>query len=433
MSEKGYKFCSVLGYGLVLLMLAGALASSSYDSDKFHACDFSLRWNECQCAHMGINPFKIWNREVAVPGFKALSRPDMIDVAGQPEDLIVHAYPAWHMLFFWWYGWFSKLFCMCVMSALFGAGLMLLWGECKKEIKTCDLVGSVALCFIGVVMMRRCVLCFGSLNYGLLIVAGSVLLFRMIEKNRWGMAGVVWAFMMIKPQLGLLFFWPILFARKYLTILVAMVICLLSAGIMAGYYGESLFDLIMQIPQIGMPYGAGPIVDRLWIPLVGDLARYVWPGVCFAICGVACYLLRHSPMWCVRCAPVAVLIPIWTYCMRSDFVMDLIWYFVVMIMAFRRGGRAVWRGYALILVGAEIFIVIWSFISYHGLFDRSGMGWVYYLVVYGMPILSLAMIWQLILEERKMSINNTKRNRKENENENSSHYWCGAGRVDGGI
>ena len=83
--------------------------------------DLQLRRNEIRCAHQGVNSFRVWTREVVVPGFTPYGRPDMEKVERANEsDATVHAYPPWHTAFFWFYGWLPWVLCVSLMSVAFG-------------------------------------------------------------------------------------------------------------------------------------------------------------------------------------------------------------------------------------------------------------------------------------------------------------------------
>ncbi len=200
-------------------VLTGVVSSLEFFPDHSFACDLRFRRNEVRCAHQGVNSFHIWNREISLSGFVPLKRPDKENVEKASEkDSRVHAYPPWHTAFFWFYGWLPELLCVSLMSVVFGVCLAFIVSEgfrlSKARFGHPGLVLYFSLAFISLHVFQ----CFIFLNYGVLILAAFLLMNRALEKNHTILAGLAWAVMMIKPQTGLLFAWPLFWHRRYLTI-----------------------------------------------------------------------------------------------------------------------------------------------------------------------------------------------------------------------
>lgn len=386
---RGGEVCCFATFALGLALYAAGLVvlPSYFSSDRTFGFDLRWRRNETVCAHQGVNSFHVWNRDVTAAGFRPAMRPDMPDVPEDGSKKTVHAYPAWHTAIFWWYGWFPETVCLGMMACLFGLCLSLVFRESLGVVQVEGLMKGLTLAFLAVAVCGQALRCFFVLNYGMMIVAGSVLLFRLLKRDRQVVAGLVWAVMMVKPQTSMLFFWPILFMRKYRTIATAVMTCLALTAVMGAHYGESPVDLILQIPRIGAPYGDCVPMNKFLEPLFGPLARHVWMALCFLVCGGLCFGLRTSDKWYVRCAPVALLTPLWTYSNSGDGVILLIWYLVVAERAFAAEDgkeRSLWLAYALMLVVTQLFCYFWDSARDAKLFNAAGKGWIYHMVAYGM-------------------------------------------------
>ena len=93
-----------------------------------------------------------------------------------------------------------------------------------------------------------------SMNYGLVILGWTLLLYFALDSNHNILAGVIYSFIMIKPQIGILLFFPLLFNRKYKTIAFAVAICLIETCFTSCMLHKSPVELILQIPKIGAPF-----------------------------------------------------------------------------------------------------------------------------------------------------------------------------------
>lgn len=355
--------------------------------------DMQLRRNEVLCAHQGVNSFRIWNHEVALKGFKPLTRPDMVTPPCEPTDRSVQAYPPWHTVFFWWYGRLPVSACIAFMSCFFGLCVAVAFSICRHFIIQHCTVVAPALAFVVMATVGDVIGCFFLLNYGVMILAGGLILGKLLEQNRQFCAGIVWALMMVKPQVGMLFFWPIFFKRKYVTIVTAVCVCLFMTVLMARCYGEAPLDLILQIPQLGAPYGNGKIVDTFLTPFLGRASDLVVMGCFFAFCGWWCCKFRLQSNWMLNCLPVVVCVPLWTYSNGYDCVVTLVWYAVVAILAFGNA-RGVWLWYAVFVGVGSLLRCCWVNGMQLGWFCPTGWGWIYAGTVMAMNWAMLGMlIW----------------------------------------
>ena len=372
-----------------LLVLCGLVygVRSAFDGLALRGCDLSLRIHEVQCAHAGVNPFHVWDRTVEVPGFYGHDRPDMENVPAQ--DRVgrheVHAYPPWHTTFFWFYGWLPPAASMVLLCIACGVAVVFIVQVIKRSVASLERAQRVFVwSWIVALLFGKFVCVFAYLQYGIVLAGLALLMYNALDKGRDWTAAVYWALMMVKPQVGALFFFPLLFGRKYKVILLTGAICFLATLWPAWVYHESPVRLILDVPKIGAPYAKGPIVEKVLAPLIGNGAAFVWAGACAAVCAVGSWMFRKSGGWLVRTLPVMWIFPLWTYSHVYDHVVT--WSLVLAwgMLAAGAGGDRLSPSARRILyacTGAEMLWLLFSAGWHLGiaarLFNPSGIGWIY--------------------------------------------------------
>ncbi len=361
-----------------------------------------MRRNEVRCSHQGVNPFRIWNREVSLPGFVPANRPDKEKVEWTPEtDVGIQGYPPWHTAFFWFYGWLPKIMCISLMSVVFGVCLAFIVAEgyrlSKARFRHPGLVLGFSLAFISFPVVQ----CFFLMNYGVLILAAFLLMNKALEKDHTILAGLAWAVMMIKPQVGLLFVWPLFWHRRYLTIATAAVVCLAGTVFTSFAVHDSVIDLILQFPEIGRQYGGGALMNRIIRPIVGDGVCFLVPALFFVAVGYATWCMRKEGDFLACCVPVALVIPFWTYDQGHDRVI-LLTTIIILI-----GGILTKRRWNALSVLCCLYVVLltlcnaWSLLAV-GLkvFDPTGLGWIYCIAAYSSDAVMLAIAALFVRDSR---------------------------------
>ena len=390
-----------------IFQIAGAFLTYRgymYGDDTF-GFDLRLRRSEIRCAHQGVNSFRIWNREVERPGFVPLSRPDREDVPRAPGTAIVHAYPPWHTILCYFYGWLPETMCLSVMSVLLGLSLCLVASECtrlsKARFENGGLVSAVVLSLI------LCYVCRGyvMLNYGVFSLVAFLLMNKALEKGHDVAAGLCWAVMMVKPQVGFLFVWPLFWHRRYVAIVTATVVCLGATFLASLILHESVIDLILQLPQIGQPY-AGYSMSRFVQPFLGKNAMFLVMLAFFVLTGLLSWFVRRREDFLFTCIPVVAAIPLWTYCLAYDYVILLPAFVFLVGEVLSRGvlsGRwmvALFGAYVALLLLSDVWVVAASVSS----LDFGFVEMVWRRILRGAQILLFAalsiLIWKACHEEQ---------------------------------
>ena len=385
---------------------AGVFSHVNFTADDNYGGDLRLRRNEILCAHQGVNSFRIWNRDVTLPGFKPYGRPDKPNVTGKAGDRAVHAYTPMHTTLFYFYGWLSESLCFSVMSCVFGFCLFFIVCESFRLSKERfgDTGGGLASCFALTIISFFAAQCFLSLNYGVLLLAVLLLMNRALEKGHDVAAGLLWAVTMIKPQVGLLFVWPLLWHRHYRAIVVAAATGLALTIVASLIVHESVVDLILQIPQIGKPYGSGATIDKIVKPILGEHASFAVMMLFFGLTGLATWLLRKSRDFVLCCVPVVLAMSLWTYGSLHDQVVKLPLFIFLggLMFAARKFDKWCFLGTAYCVV--LLPLLAWNIAVGAKLLDPTGIGWMYRLTVHASNALLIAFVALLIREERRNEI-----------------------------
>ena len=378
---------------VVLVLATFVLVASVWAYHRGLKCpgDLEYRYNESLCAHTGVNPFHVWNQEVKVDGFVGFPRPDKENCRDVGLRRVVHAYPPWHMAYTWFYGNMQFPYVVALIYLFYGFVLSLLLKTFKRNSPAHD--SDFYWTWCAFCMLHPIVSCLAWGNYGI-ICAGALLgMIIAVEKHEM-LAGLLWGFMMIKPQLATLFFFPLLFQKKYITIVVAALTCILATLWPAYVYGESPLALIMQVPQIGAPYDTSIVFGKLIPRTLVPIAKGCWIAFCVGLCGYCSWIWRSAKNPIFRYAPVAFFFPLWMYSQLHDKVAS--WPFVILVglllpqMIAKRKICVFAVVYILASVLVGCFCGIWGTCCGLGIFSPTGIGWVYRVIDYAGAAINLA-------------------------------------------
>lgn len=306
--------------GVAMLLFVTQSAVSAFRTAAFS--DFSLRYHECRCVLSGVDPFKVWKGTVDHPDFKSIDKKDPSDT--RP---FVHAYAPWeytylmpvallpHRLAIWLFGLLEAAAMLVVWTFAWRYGYSLR-KDASDAAFVCGLAFGVAY---GLPSMIYCG------NYGLFCAALVLLMSRALNSRRDVLAGVLWALLMVKPQLGILYAIPLLIAWRWKTLVTAGLICAAATIPPAVLTSVSPVTLILQTKDIGAPYlylnNDNTILflafKSWWSKGTIMLASTV-TGL--AVCAWVSWLCRRCEDWLCKCVPVAVVSLFWTYAWHHDSV-----------------------------------------------------------------------------------------------------------------
>lgn len=383
----------LLALGLAIAAIALAVGGVARNHTVKEPGDLRFRYNESLCAHAGVNPFKIWNHDATLAEFKGMHRPDK-EYDEDGAKLVVHAYPPWHMVYTWFYGWLPFPWVVGIMYFISGLALTGLFAI----LRGCEAGDGDAhrrylyWAWIAVWLLPPMINCLMWGQYGIMCAGLLAVLILGIKRDAQVVAGVAWGLMMIKPQMAALFFFPLLFAKKYKAILVAVAMSAAATIVLACHYGESPIALILQVPQIGAPYDTSVIYPHL-PPAIARIVKAGWLVVCIGLCGWLSWKVKDAESYICRFAPAALIFPYWMYSQWHDQVVT--WPLVVVMAGF------IWRGLnsenrhvrwgitisvsLTILMG--LFSATWSTLVGLEVFNPAGRGWIYQ--IFNLPMTAL--------------------------------------------
>ncbi len=319
-----------------LLLIAGSAAILFGYFPKLTFFDLQLRLNELQCLRQGIDPFDVWSERIELPGYTRLLH--MVHKTAILADgtRVVHGYTPWQYTLLLP---FTRLPEAWIRNGFFVGGILLaaqlLLTVCRRAraggVQGLDLFFTAALVFSWSLAIALC-LC--VLNYGILIAALAGGLIRSLERRRDVLAGACWALMMIKPQIAILFFWPLFFGRRWITIGTAIALCLAASFPPGWLCGKSGFALILEAKDLVTPY-ASSFRTAPFVKLFGEtIGIHALKGLFFLLCGGICWRLRDVKQWYVRFIPCAILSGLWMYSQMHDWIICWVAILFLSIQAF---------------------------------------------------------------------------------------------------
>ena len=321
---------------LVILAITAAMAISAMVAGMriqfrwgHNLYDLSLRVNEIHAIREQLNPIYVWNCSVESSKYRPAERPALPNEkeapAQDPADprKPVAYYPPWHTLLMWWYGFATPSQAGCVLAMVNGLAMFALamffrrFPVFRGEEGVYKAVFAWLLASVFVTYEFVWNLLTG--NYATFAAGCSLLLVYALEKNRDALGAVAFSFLLVKPQIAVLFCWPLLFARKWKILFAAGAVAAAGTMSVAWWLDESPLALLRQIREVGLPFMGKTKFGHFF--LLGEIFRIPFGRFgdvtatlsCFATCGILSYLMRNAKEWWLRILPAAMFFPYWTY------------------------------------------------------------------------------------------------------------------------
>jgi len=314
--------------------------------------DYDMRMNEIRCVLDRYDPFDIWSEKIDLPPYYSYARPEK---ASATYTKCVNAYPPWAYAMAYPlavlprpFCWFLYLGFNLAVLALLGVAAFRYARSRQLDPADARIVGVASVLLIGF----ACASCYQSGNYPIPVLFATLAMVWCLNRGHDALAGICWAFAMIKPQLALLFAVPLLLRRKFLTCTVAVATCVF-ASIPAMILCRRGFVELVQHGISGSSHifmGCGTFPGFL-CPLVSQgVGIYTGLVIGAALCVYLTWRAPRSADWFVLLTPATLVATCWTYSQLYNTV--LAWFFFVLIaMALLRApqDRAL-RGLAVLSV-----------------------------------------------------------------------------------
>lgn len=370
---------------LVTLVLNLSLAYPIIKSSPATPRDLQLRYQEVCCSHVGIDPFLVWTKQIEHAEFKPYGKVPYNNQDGSVNRL-VHAYPVWHTIYFWWYGWLTEQHAiMFGRVANFLLIIFIAYWVVKKShvffLRSSEISQFVHMALASIAAWPM-FFCFGLGNYSILLAALLIIMIKALKGGHNYSAGFIWAIMMIKPQCAILMLFPLLWQKRFKTIMTAAGICIGSTLVMAWIYKVNPISLILEIPKIGGDFLATDQDNLMLKVLVGKFgSKYgvLWSLLFAVLCAYLTFRLRRNGSWWERIWPAVFFVPFWTYSKPNDWCIlwPVYWLFSLTSTAFK-------KSLAVLVLGSSIFLSLWIWSCNMRWIDPAGIGIIFWMVQYFM-------------------------------------------------
>ena len=324
-------------------------------------CDFKFRYAEVLCLRQGIDPFKIWNEEQQLAGFPSLSKKAPGRDPKKDPNFYVWTYTPWtySLIYpFTFVNYFNATVLYHTLQTLCLLGifsLSFLYGKRLRGDWVDGLFVALSSQMIGPPLSED----FNAGNFGTLITGAAVLLVYFLERKRQTLAGLCWAVMMIKPQMGVLFFIPLILGRQFVAIGVAIATTLLLAIPPSLMCGDSPLTMILNAAKVGSASYTGTLLIPGFLGLQGNLSLTLSAVLGIAICFALSIRLRNREDWLLKFAPVIMCALFWTYSTPHDLMLlTLPIVYIAKRVVLAKSTRQ-------ILLGLIVLFLLWhNFLSY---------------------------------------------------------------------
>lgn len=302
--------------------------------------DYMLRMTEVDCLLRGVNPYDVWHGDIVLkPYVPNYGEPCRAVECKEGFTEQINAYAPWEYIMMMPFALMPRTFSWIFYFALMMAGLGLLvhlgrsfglaFSGRGREVAI--IVGVAPVLLSGLPIYQN----FHAGNLSVPVLVAAALMAVCLNRRRDALAGVCWAFAMLKPQLGLIFAVPLLMERRFLTCAVAAGVCLGLTCVAALICHASPVVLILQTPAANtfafMGCGTYPYFMCGWLPGNLGIVAGVLAGA------VLCFLLTRwlaragVGNWFVLLMPAAVMGASWTYAQCYSFTMN--WFFFLVLVA----------------------------------------------------------------------------------------------------
>ena len=283
--------------------------------------DFVLRYNEVECLRTGINPFDVWSGRMSHPPFLGLHEAAVPGLSKR-----VHAYPPWEYTFFLPLSFVPMPFASRFFYVIQVLSLALVVVALYRRGRNLNgrVLDGLFVVACGMFLGASVQSAFWLQNYGVTNLVLLLVMFAALDRQLQIPAGICWAFLMTKPQVGLLLAIPLVLGRQWKAIGTAVAVCCLASIPPAILCHVSPVDMILCLVSSGGRVLSGTSI--LPKPVFSVLAKTInpsLPGAMSAAIGVTlCIWLsrrfREVPSWSVRMLPAIVCATGWTYLQLHD-------------------------------------------------------------------------------------------------------------------
>ncbi len=310
--------------GLLLYLLLQLIVKGSHDFAQ--GLDFKMRYNEAECVRSGRDPYLVWNGTIKTEEYTPWDFKYLMESDGMN---LIHAYPPWEYTWVLPFTCFSHgtaeivfrcLSCCCIVFIIGSA--FFLGYKARHEVWSGFAVAASVL--IVVPSMRSCL---HFLNYGVLIASAVLVALLCHRKHRDWLAGLFWAFTLVKPHIGGLFFIALLVRWKWRSLLSAGMLTLLATLVSAAFCRRSPVEMVMSISSYsqGQFSGTGFFPSGVLSSVCGESTLIIGSALIgVSLCLALSWMLRSCENVFEWVMPPVILSTLWSVCRSHDIVINAI-------------------------------------------------------------------------------------------------------------
>ena len=331
------------------------------DGKPSGGCDFTLRYDEVRCVLDGIDPFAVTRGEAPPSPYVPFN-------AWSMGKMPLTGYTPWTYVLMLPFGLLPKWLAAAAYTLLELACVVFMFREAFRHALRYGLdekKASMVACSL-FVLLYPFTSAFGVGNFGIPFAAAIMIFAKSLEKGNWAIAGACWAFLMCKPQIGLLFAIPVLWHRQWKTLVAAVVLCVAGTIPVSLWLDVSPVELLVEVARDG---DVGVYAtDFLPLVLFRHIISVVPKGTVLALhaavgvvaCVYCTWKVRKSSDWWIRIAPASFFATVWTYGWPHDKSIYALCVIVAVVLYMQmereRPGRSQWIPLAFaLLCGTYVF------------------------------------------------------------------------------
>lgn len=288
-------------------------------------CDFRLRYNELTCLRAGVDPFLVWSGKANLPGLQPYTEASGAHLIEAKAHPFVHTYTPWTYSLLYPLSRLDypvALACWRLVLTLCFALLSTFAYRCARGVRDEPGDGMFALAAVSLFLALNFENAI-ALNFGLLLALTVCAMGRLLNRGHDLAAGLCLAVLMMKPQIGALFTFPLLLHRKFKTLAFGAALCLAGTVPTALFCRRSPLALIVQVFQAGVYTQRTTFFPRRVYTFLVQHSTAAVPFVTSALLGAAlcawlCWRLRRERDWLLQLAAPAIVCVAWTYSMAHD-------------------------------------------------------------------------------------------------------------------
>ena len=187
-------------------------------------------------------------------------------------------------------------------------------------------------------------------NYGVFVMMFLVLMLVSLTKGNQTLAGICYAFFMIKANIGIPFIIPLVIMRKFKTLAVAVGVCGVATLVPSYLCNTSPIDLVLCLPEAGKEMicqsGVFPPKTQIFFQTLTNIHidKKVWQLInsvlALTICSFLTFKLRREPI-AIAFVPTIIFATLWSHCLAHDNVILLVPVAMVLLSMFSTSNKTV--------------------------------------------------------------------------------------------